>query len=285
MAVTRRVKIVCTMGPATASPERMRGLVEAGMDVARLNFSHGSHEDHQQVYDLVRAAARGGRPRRRHPGRPAGPEDPARAGSPTARTTGRTGDVVTITSDDILGTPDRVSCTYTKLPAGGQGRRPAADRRRQGRRRGLRRRRQRHPLPGRRGRPGLQQQGRLAAQRRGQRPRDERQGRGGPALRARPRRRPDRAVVRPLARRHQARAPDHGRGGRDPSRSSPRWRSPRRSTTSRRSCWPSTASWWPAATSASSSRSTRCRWCRSAPCSSAGRTPSRSSSPPRCSTR
>ena len=58
MAVTRRVKIVCTMGPATASAERMLGLVEAGMDVARMNFSHGSHEDHQKVYDLVREAAR-----------------------------------------------------------------------------------------------------------------------------------------------------------------------------------------------------------------------------------
>ena len=55
MAVTRRVKIVCTMGPATASPERMLGLVEAGMDVARMNFSHGSHEDHQKRYDIVRS--------------------------------------------------------------------------------------------------------------------------------------------------------------------------------------------------------------------------------------
>src|SRR3954454_17458094 len=58
MAVTRRAKIVCTMGPATASAERMLGLVEAGMDVARLNFSHGSHEDHRQIYDMVRTAAR-----------------------------------------------------------------------------------------------------------------------------------------------------------------------------------------------------------------------------------
>src|SRR5918997_4932126 len=57
MAVTRRVKIVCTMGPATASAERIRGLVEAGTDVARLNFSHGSHEDHKKVFDLVREAA------------------------------------------------------------------------------------------------------------------------------------------------------------------------------------------------------------------------------------
>jgi len=115
MAVTRRAKIVCTMGPATASPERIRGLVEAGMDVARLNFSHGSHADHEQVYHLVREAAR----------------DTGRAVAVLADLQGpkirlgrfangphdwRTGDVVTITSDDILGTPDRVSCTYDKLP-------------------------------------------------------------------------------------------------------------------------------------------------------------------------
>jgi pyruvate kinase len=115
MAVTRRVKIVCTMGPATASPERIRGLVEAGMDVARLNFSHGSHEDHRTVYDLVREAA----------------HESGRAVAVLADLQGpkirlgrfangphiwSTGDVVTITSDDILGTPDRVSCTYAKLP-------------------------------------------------------------------------------------------------------------------------------------------------------------------------
>jgi pyruvate kinase len=115
MAVTRRVKIVCTMGPATASPERIRGLVEAGMDVARLNFSHGSHEDHQKMYELVREAA----------------NECGRAVAVLADLQGpkirlgrfadgphewRTGDVVTITSDDILGTADRVSCTYKKLP-------------------------------------------------------------------------------------------------------------------------------------------------------------------------
>src|SRR5690349_303419 len=55
--VSRRAKIVCTLGPATATPEKLRDLVEAGMDVARLNFSHGSHADHKQVYDMVRQAA------------------------------------------------------------------------------------------------------------------------------------------------------------------------------------------------------------------------------------
>ncbi|MFS3130298.1 pyruvate kinase [Nocardioides sp. Bht2] len=53
----RRAKIVSTLGPATSTPEVIKALVEAGMDVARLNMSHGTHADHQSVYDLVRAAS------------------------------------------------------------------------------------------------------------------------------------------------------------------------------------------------------------------------------------
>ena len=53
----RRAKIVCTLGPATSSPEKVRELVRAGMDVARLNFSHGAREDHAAVYREVRAAS------------------------------------------------------------------------------------------------------------------------------------------------------------------------------------------------------------------------------------
>jgi pyruvate kinase len=53
----RRAKIVCTLGPATSTPERIRALVDAGMDVARLNLSHGSHADHQHSYEMVRAAS------------------------------------------------------------------------------------------------------------------------------------------------------------------------------------------------------------------------------------
>ena len=52
-----RAKIVCTLGPATSSPERIRELVAAGMDVARLNMSHGTHADHERSYRLVREAA------------------------------------------------------------------------------------------------------------------------------------------------------------------------------------------------------------------------------------
>ncbi|SBT47974.1 pyruvate kinase [Micromonospora narathiwatensis] len=115
MGVTRRAKIVCTLGPATSSPERIRGLVEAGMNVARLNFSHGSHADHESVCRLVREAAEAA-------GRPVavladlqGPK--IRLGRfADGPHEWRTGDSVVITGDDILGTKDRVSCTYRKLP-------------------------------------------------------------------------------------------------------------------------------------------------------------------------
>jgi pyruvate kinase len=53
----RRTKIVCTLGPATASPEMIRRLVGAGMDVARLNFSHGDHASHRQLMAEIRAAS------------------------------------------------------------------------------------------------------------------------------------------------------------------------------------------------------------------------------------
>jgi pyruvate kinase len=59
----RRTKIVCTIGPATSSREMLDKLVDSGMDAARLNFSHGSHEDHAERALLIREAqARAGRP-------------------------------------------------------------------------------------------------------------------------------------------------------------------------------------------------------------------------------
>ena len=53
----RRAKIVCTLGPAVGTPERIRELVYAGMDVARLNMSHGTYADHEKMYQLVREAS------------------------------------------------------------------------------------------------------------------------------------------------------------------------------------------------------------------------------------
>ncbi|WP_211766006.1 pyruvate kinase [Kutzneria sp. CA-103260] len=112
--MSRRAKIVCTLGPATSTPEKMRDLVAAGMDVARMNFSHGSHADHKQVYDLVRTtAAESGRA----VGILADLQGPkirlgTFAGGPVEW---RTGDVVRVTVDDVAGTHDRVSTTYKNL--------------------------------------------------------------------------------------------------------------------------------------------------------------------------
>jgi len=52
-----RTKIVCTLGPASATEEALQGLAEAGMNVARLNFSHGTHEQHAEMIALVRRVA------------------------------------------------------------------------------------------------------------------------------------------------------------------------------------------------------------------------------------
>ncbi len=53
----RRTKIVCTLGPATNSPERIAELIDAGMNVARINFSHGTREEHKRTIGLVREIA------------------------------------------------------------------------------------------------------------------------------------------------------------------------------------------------------------------------------------
>ncbi|WP_062134136.1 pyruvate kinase [Demequina aestuarii] len=112
----RNAKIVCTIGPATAAIEDMRLLVGAGMDVARINRSHGSAEEHEQVYRNVRQAAEeAGRnvavlvdlqgPKIRLGRFSNGPHDLA------------VGDVFTITTRDVEGTKDICGTTFEGLPA------------------------------------------------------------------------------------------------------------------------------------------------------------------------
>ncbi len=112
----RHAKIVCTLGPATDTLERARALVEAGMDVARLNFSHGAHADHGRRFHEVRqAAAAAGRnvamladlqgPKIRLGTFAAGP------------VTWATGERIVITVEDCDGDHDRVSTTYKNLAA------------------------------------------------------------------------------------------------------------------------------------------------------------------------
>src|SRR6202035_4194244 len=57
MTQVRRTRSVCTIGPASASPAVLRTMIQAGMDVARMTFSHGDHATHRQVAADVREAA------------------------------------------------------------------------------------------------------------------------------------------------------------------------------------------------------------------------------------
>lgn len=52
----RKTKIVCTIGPACENAETLEAMCVAGMNVARLNFSHGTHEQHLQKIELIKAA-------------------------------------------------------------------------------------------------------------------------------------------------------------------------------------------------------------------------------------
>src|SRR5579859_6685171 len=112
----RRTKIVCTIGPATNSEEKLEELMRAGMNVARLNFSHGAQQEHAIVIERIRSIS-------------------ARLGcavailqdlqGPKIRTgllqnkqpvTLVDGAPVTITNRDIIGTPEILSTTYQQLP-------------------------------------------------------------------------------------------------------------------------------------------------------------------------
>ena len=112
--MTRRGKIVCTLGPATGTDEMVRALVEAGMDVARLNFSHGDHADHEAAYQRVRAASEA---TGRAVGILADLQGPKiRLGRfASGEAVWANGETVRITVEDCEGTHDRVSTTYENL--------------------------------------------------------------------------------------------------------------------------------------------------------------------------
>lgn len=111
----RKAKIVCTLGPATDTLEKVEALIHAGMDVARLNFSHGTHRDHERRLNLVREASqRAGKPI-------AVLQDLQGPKIRTGRMQGGSivleeGAEVVITTEDVLGTPERFSTTYEGLP-------------------------------------------------------------------------------------------------------------------------------------------------------------------------
>jgi pyruvate kinase len=110
-----RAKIVCTLGPASSTPEKIGELIDAGMNVARLNFSHGSHEDHAKMLQIVRAEAE-----KRGKAIAAlldlqGPK--IRVGKiKDGQIELRPGAELIITTDPILGDEKRVSTSYQMLP-------------------------------------------------------------------------------------------------------------------------------------------------------------------------
>jgi pyruvate kinase len=111
----RRAKIVATLGPATSSYENIRAIIEAGVDVARMNLSHGSYAVHEEVYANVRKAAEdAGKavaimvdlqgPKIRLGKFEGGPYDLA------------VGDVFKITTEDVVGTKELSGTTFKGLP-------------------------------------------------------------------------------------------------------------------------------------------------------------------------
>ena len=113
--MSRRAKIVCTLGPATSSQERITGLIIAGLDVARLNFSHGTQQDHAAVYERVRT---GSSEVGRAVGVLADLQGPKiRLGTfPGGPVVLRPGEDFIITTEDIPGTEREASTTYQGLP-------------------------------------------------------------------------------------------------------------------------------------------------------------------------
>jgi pyruvate kinase len=111
----RRAKIVCTLGPATSSESQIRALVDAGMDVARLNLSHGTYADHEKVYERIRRASDESK---RAIGVLVDLQGPKiRLGNiANGPVTLRTGDEFTITTEDVPGDQQMVSTTYAGMP-------------------------------------------------------------------------------------------------------------------------------------------------------------------------
>jgi pyruvate kinase len=111
----RRAKIVCTIGPASNSEAVLRDLMRHGMDVARLNFSHGTHEEHARLIERLRRAAEKERRTLCVMGDLQGPK--IRTGRLKYRTPValKTGSLVTITPRDIPGTTHTISTTFPTL--------------------------------------------------------------------------------------------------------------------------------------------------------------------------
>lgn len=110
----RKTKIICTIGPASEKEDVLTKMCQVGMDVARLNFSHGSHEEHQKKIDLIKKV----REQLKLPIAimldTKGPEYRIKTFE-NGRVTLKEGDTFILTTEDVVGNEERVSVTYKKL--------------------------------------------------------------------------------------------------------------------------------------------------------------------------
>ena len=112
----RKTKIICTLGPASINENTIKEMLRAGMNVARVNFSHGDRKTHGETIDLFRSV-------RDSLGKPAavmldtkGPEIRTR-NFEDGKATLKSGEKFTLTTDEILGNSQKTSITYKGLPA------------------------------------------------------------------------------------------------------------------------------------------------------------------------
>jgi pyruvate kinase len=115
MPILRRTKIICTIGPATDAPETLTALIDAGMNVARLNFSHGSAEEHRQRMNHIRAIAKAKNLPMAILQDLGGPK--LRTGVMAKPAVLKTGETFVLTNRSVPGDEQAVSVTYLDLPA------------------------------------------------------------------------------------------------------------------------------------------------------------------------
>ncbi len=110
-----KTKIVCTIGPASASPEVMERMIKAGMNIARLNFSHGDFDSHRTVVRNLRSAASAAGERVAIMADLSGPK--MRIGKLVQEPVElKSGDTYTLTTDNVVGDAERASVTFNRLP-------------------------------------------------------------------------------------------------------------------------------------------------------------------------
>ncbi len=113
--MNKKTKIICTIGPSTSSPEQLKKLIENGMDIARLNFSHGTHESHEETINTIKKV-------REEMGVPIailldtkGPEIRTKLLENDEKVELVSGQTFTLTTKDILGNKDKVAVTYDQI--------------------------------------------------------------------------------------------------------------------------------------------------------------------------